>query len=846
MFRATLKSLLSRKLRLLLSGLAVVLGVSFVAGSFVLTDTLGRSFDDLYALQYRDVDVQVRPAPEQASSEDDDEIRTGVPGDLADRVRAVPGVATATGIISVDGARVIGADGKVVTTTGSSRLGSNWTGENALVRLRAGRAPQTGGEVVVNAALLKAAGAALGDRVGILTTQPRKTFTIVGVMEYSGGRDSLGGNLEVSFHNSVASSLMLGRPGLFSAVDAKPAAGVTAAGLRAGIESVLGAGFRVQTGADLRAAARADAQSDLSIFNSILLGFAGVSLLVGTFLILNTFSILVARRTRELALLRALGGSRRQTLGSVLLEALVIGVTASAAGLGLGVGIGTLMAWLFATRTTSLELAGIGVPAAAPLAALGVGVVVSVLAALVPALRASRIPVIAALRESATPDRSLKKVTIAGGIAGLVGGGLLTAGVEGGGTIRLIAAGALLGFLAVILLTPALARPVAATAGRVFSSTAAGRLGRLNAGRNPRRTAITATALMVGIALITGMNTVLASTTASLRDRVADRITADLMIAGDTSLADDPPTFDPAIVERVRSLAGVRTVAGTYRADALVAGDRASVAVVTDVPALTRMYSLQATEGTMGNLERDQVAVNAATARERGLRPGSTVPVKVGYEAARPMTVAAVYSGGEAIGQWLLPTSEIPHLPVQQVSSVDLTVAGAASVPEVRRRIEALLADSPEITVTDREGYISRQTGQYDVIVTMVQILLALAVLIAVLGVVNTLALSVLERTRELGLLRAVGLTRGQTMWMISVEAMIIAFFGALLGVVSGSGLGAAVVRALHTNGITTLAFPWGRIALYLLAGVAVGAVAAILPAVRAARTDVLRAISYE
>jgi putative ABC transport system permease protein len=847
MLLATLKSLFSRKARLLLSGLAVVLGVTFVSGSFVLTDTLGRSFDDLYALQYRDVAVQVRPAPEQGNSEDDDEIRTGVPADLADRVRAVPGVAAATGIVSVDGARVIGANGKVVTTTGSSRLGSNWTGENTMVRLRAGRAPQSGGEVVLNAALLKAAGVRLGDRVGILTMEPKRVFTVVGVMEYTGGRDSLGGNLEVSFHNSVASQLMLGRPGLFSAVDVKPAAGVSAAALQTGLRAALGAGFRVQTGADLRTAARADAQSDLSIFNSILLGFAGVSLLVGIFLILNTFSIIVAQRTRELALLRALGASRRQALGSVLLEALVIGVTAAAVGLGLGIGVGGLLAWLFSTQgSTSLELAGIGVPAAAPLAAFGVGVLVSVVAALVPALRASRIPVIAALREAATPDRSLARLTGAGAIAGLLGGGLLTAGIVRDGTIWMIAAGALVCFVSVILLTPAMARPVAGTIGRLLAWTAAGRLGRLNSGRNPRRTANTAAALMVGIALITGMNTVLASTTASLRDRVAGQIRADLMIAGDSSLADDPPTFDPAIADRVRSLGGVESVAATYRADAVVSGDAASVALITDVPVLARMYSVTATEGTLGNLAPDQVAVNAGTARQRDLHPGSTVQVKLGYGAARPMRVAAVYTGGDAIGRWFLPTSEIPDLEVRQVSNVDLTVAAGASVPDVRSRVEALLADSPEITVTDREGYIRRQTGQYDLIVTMVQILLALAVLIAVLGVVNTLALSVLERTRELGLVRAVGLTRGQTMWMVTVEAVIIAVFGALLGVASGSGLGAAVVRALHAGGITTLAFPWSRIGLYLLLGVAIGAVAAILPAFRAARTNVLKAISYE
>ncbi|MBW6439745.1 ABC transporter permease [Actinoplanes hulinensis] len=846
MLRTTLKSLLARKLRLLLSGLAVVLGVTFVSGAFVLTDTLGRSFDDLYALQYRAVDVQVRQAPPRATTEDDDEIRTGLPAEVVSRVRAVSGVAAATGIISVDGARVIGANGKVVTTTGSSRLGSNWTGENALVRLRSGRAPATGDEVVLNAALLTAADVRVGDRVGILTMQPKRTFTVVGVMEYTGGRDSLGGNLEVSFHESVASQLMLGRDGVYSAVDVKPAAGVTPAAVRDSLRAALGSDFRVQTGAQLQAAAREDAQSDLSLFNGILLGFAAVSLLVGVVLILNTFSIIVAQRTRELALLRALGGSRRQIIASVLLEALVVGVTAATVGLALGIGAGASLAWLFSTRGTQLELAGIGVPAAAPIAAFGVGVLVSMVAAVVPALRASRIPVIEALQESVTPDRPLTTTTVTGSVVAVIGAAVLGAGAARDGQPWMIGAGATAAFLGLILLTPVLARPLVAGIGRAFAWSAAGQLGRLNAGRNPRRTAVTATALMVGIALITGMNTVLASTTASVRDRVVSRMKADLLVAGDTSLADDPPTFDPAILERIRTLRGVDSVAGTYRGQAEIDGNPAGIAVVTDVPAIARMYSVSATEGTLGELAADQVAVSDQLARERSLQPGSVVEVKLHYGDARKMTVAAVYTGADPVGEWLLPTSMVPELAVPQLSNVDLTLTGVVPVQEVRGNIEKVLGDSPEITVTDREGYIKRRTGQYDLILTMSQILLALAVLIAVLGVINTLALSVLERTRELGMLRAVGLSRGQTIWMVTVEAMVISAFGAMLGVASGAGLGAAAVRALHANGITTIALPWSRIGLYLLLGALVGVVAAILPASRAARTNVLGAISYE
>ncbi|MBO3743770.1 ABC transporter permease [Actinoplanes flavus] len=847
MLRATLKNLLFRKLRLLLSGLAVVLGVTFVSGSFVLTDTLGRSFDDLYALQYRTVDVQIRPAPPKSTTEDDDEIRTGVPADLVTRVRSMSGVAAATGVISVDGARVIGSNGKVVTTNGPSRLGSNWIGENDLVRLRAGRAPADGDEVVLNAALLDAAGVEVGDRVGILTMQPKRTFTVVGVMEYAGGRDSLGGNLEVSFHESVAARLMLGRDEVYSAVDVEPAAGFAPGAVRDDVRAALGSEFRVQTGAELQATARKDAQSDLQLFNGILLAFAAVSLLVGIFLILNTFSILVAQRTRELALLRALGGSRGQVIGSVVLEAIVIGVTAAAVGLGLGVGAGTLLAWLFSTRGgTGLELAGVGVPSAAPIAAFGVGVLVSMVAAVSPALRASRIPVIAALQEAATPDRSLAKITVAGTAVAALGATILAVGYSRDGQPWFAGAGAVAAFIGLLLLTPALARPAVSRIGRVFSFGAAGQLGRLNSARDPRRTAITATTLMVGIALITGMNTVLASINASVRDRVTDTMMADLIVAGDTSLADDPPTFDPAVLERIRSLPGVAAVAGTYQSQAQIEGNPASIAVVTDIPALAHMRSIKTTEGTLADLGTDRVAVDERTARERSLHAGSIVTVKLAYGDARHLTVAAVYTGGEGVAPWLMPKSVVKDLAVPQLSGVDLTVTGVVPFEDVRRDVETLLRDSPEITVTDRDGYIKRQTSQYDLVVTMSQILLALAVLIAVLGVINTLALSVLERTRELGLLRVIGLSRGQTMRMVTVEAVIISVFGAMLGTVSGTGLGAAAVRTLEASGITTVAVPWSRITLYLSLGAAAGVIAAVLPAARAARTNALDAISYE
>ncbi|HKT05492.1 MAG TPA: FtsX-like permease family protein, partial [Rugosimonospora sp.] len=365
MLRATLKSLLSRKLRLTLSGMAVVLGVMFVAGAFVLTDTLSRSFDSLFATAFQNVDVQVSAVqtvdPEQAAT---------VPGRVLDQVRTVPGVQSATGVVQTDNARLIGHDGKVVTTFGAPRFGTNWRGDTGLVTLREGHAPQADNEIVINAGLAKSAGVHVGEQVAVLTPQePKKLYSLVGIFGYSGGRDSLGGETTIAFTTPVAQRVMLGQPGAYTAIDVKAPSGASDTVLRDRVAGAVGSGYQVRTGAQLAKSAASDVQSGLSFFNNILLGFAGVALFVGTFLILNTFSIIVAQRTRELALMRALGGSRRQMIGSVLVEALIIGTLASVVGLGLGIGVGAALAAVFSGAIGGLHLAGIGVPAAAVIGA---------------------------------------------------------------------------------------------------------------------------------------------------------------------------------------------------------------------------------------------------------------------------------------------------------------------------------------------------------------------------------------------------------------------------------------------------------------------------------------------
>ncbi|HLT10000.1 MAG TPA: FtsX-like permease family protein [Micromonosporaceae bacterium] len=850
MIRATLTSLLSRKVRLLLSGLAVVLGVMFVSGSFILTDALGRTFDQFFAGVYANTDVEVRRAPNTASAEFDSGERVTAPIGEAElrRIAAVPGVASAEGVVMADGARLIGTNGKVVPSTGPPRFGVDWPSHASDVQLREGRGPAADDEIAINAALAEAAGVTVGDRVGVLTLEPKRTFTIVGIFGYPGGTDSMGGSQTVAFTRPVAQRLMLGAPGSYAYVDVKAATGVSDEELRDRLAAELGPGFDVKTGEQLAEAASGEFAEALNFVNYLLLGFAAVALFVAVFLILNTFSILVAQRTRELALLRAVGAGRRQVIGSVLLEAIVIGLIAAVLGLAAGLGVGALLANVFGRFAGDLRVAAIGLPAGAVVGAFAVGVGVTVIAALVPAVRASRIPPVAALRDAAIPDRPLTKLTLAGAAVLATGAGLLAVGLTGSAgdqTLWTILGGVLLSFIGTALLTPLVARPVSGLIGRLFAWSVPGRLGQLNAGRNPRRTAITAAALMVGIALITGVNTVITSGKESFRKVVADQARVDLVIAGENdgfSMA----TYDPAVIDEVSKLAGVQAATAQYGDVAVVNGERDYVVAYSDVAALTPMFGLTATDGAIDRLSPEEVLVDATTATERGLAVGSPVTVQPPRGEPLTLTVAGIYGGSDLLAGVIVPVDHVDQFYVSQPSAGYIQLAPGASVDAVRSEVDRLLADSPEVSVVDRTQYLNDQLAAADQLLLIVQILLALAILIAVLGVVNTLALSVLERTRELGLLRAVGLRRGQMMRMVTVEAMVISLFGAVLGLLVGAGLGTAVVRALADEGITELALPWTQMGTYLLLAALVGVAAAVLPAIRAARVNVLNAIAYE
>ncbi|MET8150131.1 ABC transporter permease [Actinoplanes sp. NPDC049668] len=847
MLRATLKSLLARKLRLILSGLAVVLGVMFVAGAFVVTDTLNRSFDSLFASAFSTTDVSVSAKPKVEVSEfEGEQVAAPLPASVVEQVRGVPGVKKAVGQVSADGARVIGSDGKVLTSMGPPRLGNNWTGTDDLMQLREGRGPTAATEIAVNAAVAKAAGIKVGDRVGVLTLEPKKEFTLVGIWGYSGNRDSIGGAQEVAFTEPVAQQLMLGETGVFSSVQVTADDGVTPEALRDRIAGVVGAGYESRTGEQLAEESAAGIQEGLGFFSNILLGFAGVALFVGVFLILNTFSIIVAQRTRELALMRAIGASRRQVIGSVLVEAVVIGLVAAVLGLAAGVGVGFGLAYLFSSvGGGGLELAPLGVPLEAIISSFVVGVLVTVVAAVLPALRASRISPVAAMQDVATPDRPLTKISIAGGVvtaAGATALGIGLFGDVGDATLWTILGGVLVSFIGIALLTPLISRPVVSVIGRLFSWSLPGRLGRLNSGRNPRRTAITAAALMVGIALVTGVTVVMDSAKSSLQAMAATVLKAEVIISGDDN-GPRPATYDPAVLRQAAAIPGVRAAAGLWSDQVLVNGEKQWVDATDDLAGLSEAYGDGA---TLTTLRDDQVVVSAAEASEHGWQVGTRLTIQASRGDPHEYTVAATFPEDALPGNFLLPAAASKDFGISQPMIGFVRLDAGVPVGQVLPQVKALLADSPEVSAQDAQAFVDQQASTFDVIITMIQILLALAILIAVLGVINTLALSVLERTRELGLLRAVGLGRAQTMRMVTVEAVVISVFGALLGVVVGAGLGTAVTRALESDGITELVLPWGRMGTYLVLAALVGVIAAVLPAIRAARLNVLGAIAHD
>lgn len=849
MLKATLKSLLAHKVRLALTSLAIVLGVGFVAGSLVLTDTLNATFIRLFKQVDGGVDVRVRSFEtfsESGNRGNSASKYQPVPASLVDEVRAVPGVRGVSGGMS-GYAQMIDRNGKVIGGAGPPTLGVSISQDPGLSRVTfsSGRAPANGAEVAIDAATAKKQKFAVGDRIKILLTASAQEFTVSGVFKV-GDADTLAGATIAAFDVETA-HVVLNRPGTFDAIDVKAAAGVSQATVRDRIFTALGGRYDVVTGQQLAAQEAQDVYNGfIKFLGTALLIFAGVALFVGTFIISNTFSIIVAGRTRELALLRALGAGRGQVMGSVLGEALITGVVSSGVGVGFGVLVANLLKRLLAAFGGKLPTSPAVVAGSTVAIALVLGVVVTLLSALLPAVRATRIPPVAALRGEGIPGFTGSRVRrvrlVIGSLFLLAGAGLLAQGLVVGKAVT-VGAGAAAFIVGVVVLAVLIARTLARIIGapmaRAFKLP--GRLAQQNAMRNPARTSATAAALMVGLALVTFVSVFASSIKASLAATFDRSFAADYVIVSNSFEG-----FSAAVADDLRRVPEVAGVAPLNGGQFRLEGKTVELSAAP-LATYTRLIKLKLAGGEVPPDDAGGLLVLDTVARDHRWKVGDTVPMEFAKTGVQPVRISGTFKRNDFAGKYLLSRVDYARNFLNNQALVVVVKAAPGVAPAASRAaIEPVLERYPNTTLKDQAQYKAKVSSSVNQILSLVTVLLLLAIVIAVIGIVNTLALSVIERTRELGLLRAVGLSRRQTRRMIRWESVIIAVIGATLGLAVGLFFGWALVTAIHDQGITEFAVPVGRLAAYVVAAGVFGVIAAILPARRAARLNVLAAIAYE
>jgi putative ABC transport system permease protein len=848
-FRATLKSLFARKVRLALTALSIVLGVGFVAGTYVLTDTMNAAFDELFTQAASGSDVVVRSAnafdPIDQGSSGGGSPRKPIPQSFAETVAAVPGVKAAEGGVSGTARMIDPATGKAIGSFGPPTIGANWNVvANATLKLRSGTPPSAPGDVVVDAATAKKYHLAVGERLDIATDAGVEPFTISGIAGF-GDADNLGGATLALFETPTAQRLF-DREGKFDEIDVVADEGVSAVQLRARVHEVLPKGVEAVTSSTV-----ADEQSDqlkeaLGFFRTALLVFAAIALFVGAFIIFNTFSIIVAQRTRELGLLRALGASRRQVLTSVVAEAFLVGLFASGVGILAGIGIAVGLQGLLSAFNIDLPSTSTQLEVRTIVASLLVGTVVTVIASVLPARRAAKIAPVQALRESqdTTAAGSSTRRFGAGGIVTALGVASLLYGLFGtpSNAPLLVGLGAAMTFVGVAILAPLAARPLAGAIGApVRGLGVQGKLGRENAMRNPRRTASTASALMIGLGLVSMVAVFSASLKASFDAQLERSVKADFIVSGASFVP-----FSTSVADKVKDVPGVAAIE-PFRQGGFHVNGATSLLTAVDPAMLDQVATIDVTAGSLASLGEDQVFVFDDVMKDHRWQVGDTVPAAFSSSGSHPLTIVGAYAENGLVGDYLVSLGTFErYFPEQLDVFVMVKAAPGADTAVVQRDLEAATKDFGNIEVQDQTAFREKQAGLVNQLLGLVTALLAMAIVIALFGIVNTLGLSIFERTRELGLLRAVGMSRRQVKSMIRWESVIIAILGAVLGLAIGVFFGWALQQALANEGITELRIPVPRLVIYLIFAGLAGVIAAIWPARRAAKLNILEAISYE
>jgi putative ABC transport system permease protein len=854
MFRVIMRGLLARKFRLFATALAVTLGVAFMTGTMVLADTIGHTFNDLSSGVYKGTDAEVRAkAAFSGLSMGGGEQRPLISASLVQTLRRVPGVATDEGS-AMGYARLTGSNGKALgnPAAGAPTLGGNWNWVSQLNpwTLVAGHPPQAADQVVIDKQSATTGHLRVGDTTTVMALGPPQRFRIVGIIKF-GTADSPAGASVALFTMPVAQRLVAA-PGKLSSVlfVAKP--GVSQQQLAASLRTALPHGLEAVTGATVTKELQTSFQQGMSFFNTFMMIFAVIALLVGAFMIFNTFSITIAQRTRENGLLRALGASKRQVRVSVIVEAVAVGVIASAIGLAAGIAIAVgLEALLKALGFFSMPITGIVFSARTIIAAVLTGVLVTVIAALSPARKAAKVPPIAAMQEvpaGSTGYGSKQRIMVGAAILLLGIAALFTGLFTGiGSRILMVGAGALLVFFGVSVLGRTVSLPLSRIVGAPLPRLRGvpGKLARENAMRNPKRTAAAASALMIGVGLV-GFITILASsTTASINSTIDRSFAGDIVINSGAGLTGG---IDPTLAQRLNKLPQVAAATGVRAGLAKIYGKVEQIGAV-DPGAGSRIFHVSPVAGSIADLGHNGIAVYKSVATAHHLKLGSPVTLLFRDTGRQVLRVALIYgdSTGAPAPSYFLGISAFDanvalHYDSEVVAQKAPGVSSAAALAAVRR----VAAGYSGTSVMDQAAFKAEVAKPYQQLLTLVYVLLALAILIALLGIGNTLALSIFERTRELGLMRAVGMTRRQLRATIRWESVIIALQGTVLGLLVGVFFGWALVLAMRNQGVTVFSLPVVSLVIMVVLAAVAGLVAAILPSRRAAKLNILRAIVSE
>ncbi len=849
MTSVALRNLLARKARTLLTSLAVVLGVMMVSGTYILTDTIDQSFGNIFEQSNAGIDAVVSA---KETVETDDNQESPFSADILDRVQGVEGVEAADGGIFDTQVSILDKDGEPIGGNGAPSFGASVVADRFdALSYPEGRKPAADDEVVIDKQTAGRAGYEVGDRVRVAGKEDATAYELVGVATL-GDVDSFGG-ASIALFTLDEIRRVTRKEGEFDQISVAAAPGVSPEELTRRLDEALPASVEAQTGQEDTQAQKDDVGEFISILKTAMLIFSGVSLFVAAFLIFNTFSITVAQRTREFSMLRTIGASRRQLVRTVVFEAAAIGLLASVLGLLAGIGFAPAINALFHALEIDLPNEGSVVATRTIVLAFALGIGLTVLASLIPALRITRVPPVTGLREGAvleTPKSHRLRSALATGLTA-IGAVSMLLGVFGAlspGELW-IGVGAAAVFFGVALLSPRLVGPMAALVGRPLERFrgVSGRLARENAVRNPGRTASTAAALMIGLALVSFVAIFASGLSSSITAAFDKTVKADLILTNTDGFSD----ISAGVTGAVADVDGVEVASPTRFAQANTAGDEGGYLTLVDTDTVGSVMTLDWEEGddaVLAGLGKTDAVIDEKWGREKGLSVGDDFKAETSSGKTLSYTVRGTFVdradfNGDYVASDVTAAAYGEPNSLQQVL---LSLEDGADTGAVRKDIDALVADRyPTVEPKDKGEFGDFISGEVNQLLGVVYALLALAVIVSLFGIVNTLALSIHERTRELGLIRAVGMSRRQVRRIIRYEAVITALIGAVLGSVLGVLFALIMSRPLADEGFA-LSIPVGTLIFLLILAIVAGVIAAIGPARRASRLDVLDALAYE